>query len=208
LDKRFTNPRGPGYPVGLGLSRKQVDDLTDFLENGLYDRAFRDDDPKSTTDRFQPSKRDLTYSKYRPDLAALGAKDGFMPSGLAVDNNDPLSRRDQGLEFLNVTSQAVPSRVRSETVGDRQLDVYKITNNGTTVVDTHLLTIVRGLPRQASLNNASGTTKSGAPYMRLFLKEGVLQPGQSTYAELQFTRPRDVPRLNYTLELLSGQGNP
>ena len=208
LDKRFTNPRGPGYPVGLGLSRKQVDDLTDFLENGLYDPAFRDDDPNSTTDRFQPSKRDLTYSKYRPDLAALGAKDGFMPSGLAINNNDPLSRRDQGLEFLNVTSQAVPSRVRSETVGNRQLDVYKITNNGTTVVDTHLLTIVRGLPRQASLNNASGTTKSGEPYLRLFLKEGVLQPGQSAYAELQFTRPKDVSRLNYTLELLSGQGNP
>ena len=61
----------------------------------------------------------------RPDLAALGAKDGFVPSGLALNNNDPLSRRDQGLEFLDVTSQATPSRVYSDTIGNRQLDVYK-----------------------------------------------------------------------------------
>jgi hypothetical protein len=29
----------------------------------------------------QPNERDLTYSKYRPDLAALGAQDGFMLGG-------------------------------------------------------------------------------------------------------------------------------
>ncbi len=208
LDARFTHPRGPGTPRGLGLSKRQVDDLTDFLENGLYDPAFRDDDPKSTTDRFQPSKRDLTYSKYRPDLAALGAEDGFMPSGLAINNNDPLSRRDQGLEFLDVTSQAIPSRVSSDTFGNRQLDVYKITNNSTEVIDTHLLTVVRGLPRHARLANADGTSKDGDPYLRLFLNDGVLQPGQSAYAVFSFTRPRDVARMNYRLELLSGQGNP
>ncbi len=33
LSARFTNPRGPGYPGGLGLSEQQVDDLADFLEN-------------------------------------------------------------------------------------------------------------------------------------------------------------------------------
>ena len=211
LDARFTHPRGPGTPRGLGLSKRQVDDLTDFLENGLYDPAFVKFDPRSTTDTFQPNARDLAYSKYRPDLVAASGgnlRDGFMPSGLPIDNNDPLSRRDQGLEFLNVTSQAVPSRVRSDILGDRQRDVYRITNNGSTVVDTHLLTIVRGLPREASLSNASGTTRSGDPYLRLFLNDGVLQPGQSTYAELQFTRPSGVPRLNYTLELLSGQGQP
>ena len=48
---------------------------------------------------------DLAYSKNRPDLAALGAKDGMMLSGLAIDDNDPLARRDQGLEFLDVTPQ-------------------------------------------------------------------------------------------------------
>jgi hypothetical protein len=208
LDARFTNPRGPGTPKGLGLSAKQVDDLTDFIENGLYDPAFLKFDPRSSTDAFQPHERDLTYSKYRPDLAALGAKDGFVPSGLAINNNDPLSRRDQGLEFLDVTSQATPSRVYSDTIGNRQLDVFKITNNGTTVVDTHLLTIARGLPRQVRLANASGTTSSGDPYLRLFLNKGVLEPGQSTFAVLFFQRPHDMPRADYRLELLSGQGNP
>jgi Di-haem cytochrome c peroxidase len=208
LDARFTNPRGPGYPRGLGLSRRQVEDLTEFLDNGLYDSAFVKYDPRSSTDAFQPHARDLTYSRYRPDLAALGAKDGFMLSGLAINNNDPLSRRDQGLEFLNVTSQAVPSRVYSDTLGNRQLDVYKITNNGTTVVDTHLLTIARGLPRGIRLTNASGTTSTGEPYLRLFLDQGVLEPGKSAFAVLLFQRPAHVPRLNYRLELLSGQGNP
>jgi Di-haem cytochrome c peroxidase len=208
LDARFTHPRGPGSQRGLGLSSRQVDDLADFLENGLYDPAFRKYDPKSNTDSFQPHERDLTYSKYRPDLAALGAKDGFMLSGLAINNNDPLSRRDQGLEFLDVTSQATPSRVYSDTIGNRQLDVYKITNNGTTVVDTHLLTIARGLPRDIKLQNASGMTSNGDPYLRLFLNKGVLQPGQSTFAVLFFQRPPKTERVNYRLELLSGQGNP
>jgi cytochrome c peroxidase len=208
LDARFTNPRGPGTPRGLGLSERQIDDLTNFLENGLYDPAFLKYDPSSSTDAFQPHERDLTYSKYRPDLAALGAKDGFVPSGLAINNNDPLSRRDQGLEFLDVTSQATPSRVYSDTIGNRQLDIYKITNNGTTVVDTHLLTIARGLPRAVKLANASGTTSSGDPYLRLFLNKGVLAPGQSTFAVLFFQRPHDMPRADYRLELLSGQGKP
>ena len=39
------------------------------------------------------------------NLAALGAKDGFMLSGEAIDDDDPLSRRDEGFEFLDVTSQ-------------------------------------------------------------------------------------------------------
>jgi hypothetical protein len=208
LDARFTNPRGPGTPAGLGLSKRQLDDLADFLENGLYDPAFVKYDPKSSTDGFAPHERDLTYSKYRPDLAALGAKDGFMLSGLGTVNNDPLSRRDQGLEFLDVTSQAPPSRVYSDTFGSRQLDVYKITNNSTKVVDTHLLTIARGLPRDVRLANASGTTSTGDPYLRLFLNKGVLEPGQSTFAVLFFQRPHNMPRADYRLELLSGQGTP
>ncbi len=49
LTPRFTNPRGPGSPRGLGLNEEQVDDITDFLENGLYDPAFVKFDPNSTT---------------------------------------------------------------------------------------------------------------------------------------------------------------
>src|SRR5262249_50827349 len=41
LDQRFTSPRGAGTR-GLGLTDAQVDDLADFLENGLYDSTFAD----------------------------------------------------------------------------------------------------------------------------------------------------------------------
>jgi hypothetical protein len=204
LSARFTNPRGPGYPVGLGLSEKQVDDLADFLENALYDPAFVHFDRKSSTDTLQPNERDLTYSKYRPDLAALGAKDGFMLSGLAIDDNDPLARRDQGLEFLDVTSQATITRLEG---GDDD-DAYRITNTGSSVIDTHLLVIVSGLPKNARLLNASGITSGGDPYIRLFLRDGVLNPGHSVAVRLQFAGEGRKGAHGYSLVLLSGQGKP
>jgi cytochrome c peroxidase len=210
LSARFTNPRGPGYPRGLGLSEQQVDDIADFLENALDDPAFVHFDPRSSTDTFQPNERDLTYSKYRPDLAALGAKDGFMLSGLAIDSNDPLTRRDEGLEFLDVTSQASVEKIGSDSHGGRQTDEYRITNRGQSVVDTHLLIIVRGLPHGTELENASGTTHTGDPYIRVFLPDGVLQPGQNIVQTLVFKRPggNNAQAVSYVLDLLSGQGNP
>src|SRR5438067_3525985 len=87
------------------------------------------------TDTLQPNERDLTYSRYRPDLAALGAKDGFMISGLAIDNNDALSRRDEGLEFLDVTSQTLIEKLGSSRHEGRQADSYTITNTSSSVVD-------------------------------------------------------------------------
>ena len=111
LTTRFTHPRGPGSPRGLGLSDDQVDDLTDFLENGLYDPAFVHYDPNSPTRMFQLSPPDFLYSVYRPDLVAAGAMDGRPAvdgrplSGLPQDNDDALSRRDMGLEFLDVTNR-------------------------------------------------------------------------------------------------------
>src|SRR3954469_13408058 len=105
LTRRFTHPRGADAPRGLGLNRDEVDDLTDFIENGLYDPAFVHFDPKSPTTMFQLSPRDVLYSVYRPDLAALQGTDGGPASGLPEDNDDPLSRRDKGLEFLDVTAQ-------------------------------------------------------------------------------------------------------
>ncbi len=209
LSPRFTNPRGPGSPNGLGLSEEQVNDLTDFLVNGLYDPAFVKYDPNSTTDTFQPNERDLTFSKYRPDLAALGAKDGLMPSGRASSNNDPLSRRDQGLEFLDVTSQASVSLTRSSTDDGVQTDTYRIANNSESIIDTHLLVIAQGLPSGVQLRNRnSGTTSNGAPYLRVFLPNGALLPGQSTVQTLRFSRPDGSKQLRYRLTLLSGQGKP
>ena len=226
LSTQFTNPRGSGFPRGLGLTARQVDDLTDFLENGLYDPALRNYDPKSTTEAFQPHERDLTYSKYRPDLAALGAKDGFMLSGLPVDNNDPLSRRDQGLEFLDVTPklhialiQAKSGSGRGEVGEDddkgrdhdrgrRMRQTYRITNNSSVVVDTHLLIIAKGLSRQVEMENRNGTTSTGDPYRRIFLPNGVLRPGQSIVETFSFKGQPHAAQTKYSLTVLSGQGNP
>jgi cytochrome c peroxidase len=206
---RFSRPRGPGSPRGLGLSDDQVNDLTDFIENALYDPAFVHFDPNSTTDTIKLNDRDVTYSVYRPDLAALGAVDGLPGSGRPPDNDDALSRRDMGLEFLDVTTQVDIARITSNrSHGGRWEDVYRITNNSSSTVDTHLLFIARGLSFDIEMQNASGRTENGDPYLRVFLADGVLPAGQSIVQRLTFRRHANAPPLRYTLQILSGQGNP
>jgi cytochrome c peroxidase len=200
LEPRFTNPRGKGTPRGLGLSNDQIDAIADFLENGLYDPGF--------AQAFQPNEADLNYSKNRPELALLGAKDGQLLSGRAVDNDDPLSRRDAGLEFLDVTPQVRVERLDGNRSGSKTEDVYRLTNISDSLVDTHLLVIVRGLPARVRLTNASGTTHDGAPYIRVFLRDGVLQPGQHITQRLLFNDVGRWKQPPYRIELLSGQGNP
>ena len=92
-----------------------------------------------------------------------------------------ISRRDMGLEFLDVAGQVNLERIGSNVSGanGRQQDVYKITNNSSSVIDTHLLVMARGLSDQIKMENASGMTSSGYPYVRVFLPDGVLLPGQS-----------------------------
>ena len=197
LEPRFTNPRGKGTPRGLGLNDDQVDAIADFLENGLYDPGF--------ARAFQPNEADMSYSKNRPELAAVGAKDGQLLSGRAVDNDDPLSRRDEGLEFLDVTPQVRVDRTDSDHSGIKTEDVYRLTNISDSLVDTHLLVIVRGLPARVRLTNASGTNHNGEPYIRVFLRDGVLQPGQRITQRLVFT---DVGRWRlppYRIELCPGR---
>jgi cytochrome c peroxidase len=192
---RFSHPRGPDSEPGLGLSEAQVDDLTDFIENGLYDPTF--------VSSFMLTEPEMKYSEFRPDLMALGAVDGRALSGLPQDNNDPLSRRDMGLEFLNVTPL-----VTTQITNGNGSDMLTLTNNSSSVVDTHLLVIVQGLPEGMKLSNASGMTKNGDPYLRVFLKDGVLNPGESINEELQFEGSSDEMKASYRLTLLSGQGNP
>jgi cytochrome c peroxidase len=209
LTTRFTHPRGPGSPRGLGLSKDQVEDIADFIENGLYDPAFAKFDPKSPKTFFELSPIDVTYSKYRPDLAALGAVDGHPPSGRPQNNDDARSRRDAGLEFLDVTSQVNIDLIDTKRHGNRREDVYRLTNNSASVVDTHLLMIAHGSSGRIDLANASGTTSAGDPYRRIFLTDGVLKPGQSIVRRLVIRSDQpNLPPVGYTLKLLSGQGNP
>ncbi len=147
------------------------------------------------------------YSIYRPDLAALGTIDGLMPSGRNVSVNDALSRRDAGLEFLDVTNQ-LTAELTDSSGGRREVNDYEIRNTSSSIVDTHLLVIARGLSQGIRLKNASGTTSSGDPYLRVFLPDGVLLPGQSISVRLVFKRRRNAPQASYTLTFLSGQGKP
>ena len=121
---------------------------------------------------------------------------------------DPLSRRDQGLEFLDVTAQAQIALIDRDRDDGRHRDVYRITNNSTSIIDTHLLVVTKRLPRQIQLVNGSGKTQAGDPYLRVFLTDGVIMPGQSIVASLVFERDRNDPQVNYSLGLLSGQGQP
>ena len=132
-----------------------------------------------------------------------------MISGLAIDNNDALSRRDAGLEFLDVTSQLRVDRLTSHSEGARQTDTYRITNSSASVVDTHLLIIIKELPDRVRVENAREMTTSGDPYIRVFLRNGILQPGQSIVHSFVFRRPHNSGApVNYTLGFLSGQGHP
>jgi len=203
LDVRFTSPRGDGTQ-GLGLTPEQVDDLTDFLENGLYDPTF--------AASFQPTADDLNYSAMHPTLAAAGAVDGMLLSGLAIDDDDPLSRRDQGLEFLDVTEQAGMS---VSTMGST--DTWVITNTSASVIDTHLLVIVTGLESGVTVDAPEETRNrarpggspsgepAGQPVYRVFLPQGVLEPGASISVDIIRSGGSSD---SYGLKLLSGQGEP
>jgi hypothetical protein len=217
LTTRFTNPRGAGSRRGLGLSDRQVSDLTDFLENALYDPAFVRFDPARPNAMFELSPLDVLYSVYRPDLAALGAVDGRPASGLPPNNDDALSRRDMGLEFLDVTDRVRSglldvSRHDADAGAGRRAEqeqrTYRITNTSASPVDTHLLVVASGLSFQVEMTNASGRTTAGDPYLRVFLPNGVLAPGQSIDVTFDFRRQSRAPSIKFNLKLLSGQGTP
>jgi mono/diheme cytochrome c family protein len=210
LSARFTNPRGAGYPTGLGLSAEQVDDLTDFLENALYDPALVQYDPDSSTDTLQPNPRDLTYSKYHPELAAFHVRDGVMLSGEAIDDNDPLTRRDEGIDPpIDVTAAVSIALIGRDVQAGRQIDRYSITNSSTAVIDTNLLVLAEGLPNGVQLIGPhTAVSSGGAPYLRVFLTNGVLNPGESTVLTLRFHLSGGPAPVGYRLDLRSGQGNP
>lgn len=191
VDPLFTNPRGADRP-GLGLSPGQVDALVDFLENGLYDPGFVRFDPHSPTETFEPNARDLTYSR---ELRALGAVNGLLPSQKNIGSDDPLSRRDRGLEFLEVTDR-LTSRLDPEG-GDpsraRMVERLTLTNRSAAPIDGDLLLVFSQMPSGMVLTNAEGRSTRmagmvGMPYLRLRFSEGQLAAGASVPVELAFRR--------------------
>ena len=184
--------------------------------------------------RFQPAAADLTFSSGSHNDLLVAAKaagqtlpDGLLISGSAIDDNDHLSRRDQGLEFLDVTSQITAT---VSTSGNT--DIWTLANNGTpvapngaTVIDTNLIVAVKGLPSGVTVDATTTTTNTartggtasgvtaGTPYYRLYLSEtdahgfgGVLNSGDSV--TLAITRTGGGSNSSYSLQMLSGQGQP
>jgi len=200
IDPRFTSPRGAGT-TGLGLTDAQVDDLTDFLVNVLYDVNFKKTFQPDPADDLAFSKPGTTANKYLSGVPNL--TDGLMPSGLAVDDNDALARRDQGLQFLDVTSSIA---ITSSSSGS--IDTWVLANKGSTAIDTNLIVIFKvtdsGVTLDTQLKTA-GTIPPGGdgvvtdpntihgfkdsakgvaapanlPYYRIVLPGGQLGPGQS-----------------------------
>ncbi|MFQ5876426.1 MAG: cytochrome-c peroxidase [Acidobacteriota bacterium] len=220
LSRLFTQPRGTTYPPGLGLNPAQIDALVDFLENALYDPGLRRPEPGSPTRPFDPTARELRYSTERPDLAALGAPDGRMPSGLPPFNADPLSRRDLGLELLDVSGRievkrtAIRAGAPATGAGRPRLSrVERITlvNRGADPIDTDLMIVLRGLTEGLSLANADGISiavpEPALPYRRVFLEGGTLAPGASLDLLLRFSGSPRRP-LDYEAVILSGQAAP
>ncbi len=212
VTRRFTNPRGDEAPPGLGLSDEDVDALVDFLENALYDPAFARFEPNSTTETFELNDRDLTYSVYRPELAALGARDKLVASGLSKVNEDALTRRDLGLEFLDVSSRIkISQKIVKYGFGYTQIHKLRLTNTSHEPIDTHLLLCFKKLPLGAKVLSAAGQTTAtpdeGLPYQRVYLPDGGIAPGASAYVTIRFFTATKKS-LNYDLTFLSGQGKP
>jgi hypothetical protein len=207
-DERFTHPRGPGSEPGLGLDGQQVDDLVAFMEGALCDASLIAFDPESSTEPMLPN---LAYSTYDAELAGTaGVVDGLMPSGRPLGSNDPLTRRDFGLEFLNVTSKLAPGApiVSDNNGGSEQQDDVLVKNTSSDIVDTHLIVVVDNLPAGVTLLDAGGRTKNGKPFVRVFLDGGALLPGNAQPITLRFKRARAGTKVTgYTLGFLSGQGD-
>lgn len=210
---RFTNPRGASQPAGLGLSAGDVDDLVDFLENALYDPAFARLDASSSTNTFELNARDLTYSLNRSDLASLGAVDGLMASGLCSSSNDALTRRDRGLEFLDVTSRIVVGLRGVDKDASKQIQTHHLalTNISSEPVDTHLIICFMTMTAGVTVMDAEGRTKTtpvtGVPYLRVFIPGGTIEPGEVMDVAVRLSAAATT-NVTYTVDLLSGQGKP
>jgi di-heme cytochrome c peroxidase len=210
----FTHPRAPDV-TGLHLSPGDVDALVDFLENGLYDPAFVKYDPRSPTDTFEPNVRDLSYSG---ELHALGAVDGLLPSHMNLGSNDPLSRRDRGLEFLDAGNMFVATSMgitfplgRSPGLSMLKRQTWRITNRTDQPIDGDILLVLDAMSPNVKILNAEGVTTRmepiGMPYLRIRPAGGQVAPGASITAEIEFTGTGRLPQ-QYHFHVMCGAGVP
>src|SRR5262249_38347508 len=130
-----------------------------------------------------------------------------------ASSNDGLTRRDRGLEFLEVTGHLEVSvrSVEKDAANQVQTQHLVLTNISSETVDTHLLLCFTRLTAGVTVLDAEGLTRSGpvagVPYLRVFLPEGVLEPGEVLEVVVRFGAAAST-EVEYTVALLSGQGKP
>lgn len=206
LTQRFTHPRGKDAPPGLGLSAQQIDDLTEFLENGLYDPAFATDTPGSPTRAFELTEAELAYSVHRPDLAALGAVDGITAGGRCVANDDLLSRIDRGFMLPDVTALCALEIAGTTFRPGARTDHVVLMNTGPVPLRSPL-TIAVALPPGVSLASADGVTSEvpvpGLPFQRVVVGGGLLGRGASVAFDVVLAA-KDASGVTYTTTVFCG----
>jgi len=180
---RFSNPRGDGFGPGLGLTESEVDDLTDFLENGLFDPALIEFDPNSPTLTVGLNEEvDLNYSEFRPDLAALGAVDGFVIS--------QRGRTQEVVLELSNTSDSVVDTNLIVVIEDLPTGVTLGNASGTTSDGDPFIRIF--------LDDNDGTLLPNAEVRASLSFDGVSSRGFR----------RSIRPVSFSTTFLSGQGTP
>ncbi len=109
---------------------------------------------------------------------------------------------------FHVRRRVAPGKVDIIFVRIHQL---KLTNSSDEAVDTHLRLCFKGLPLGAVVLSAEGRTighpSPGLPYQRIFLPNGVLEPGKTVSASITIYTGSRLP-LKLNMDVLSGQGRP
>ena len=147
------------------------------------------------------------------ELHARGAVDGELLSHKCIGSDDPLSRRDRGLEFMEVTSQLLVETRAPQTDPSTGMMVQPLTlTNRGTPIDGDLLLVVTGLPAGMVMANADGrVTRTvgtlGMPYVRVRFTGGQMAPGATHSMELHLQGGGILPG-NYGMRAICGAGAP
>ncbi len=131
-----------------------------------------------------------------------------------MGSDDALSRRDRGLEFLEVTGSLASDMDSPKYDAATRMFTQRVrlTNFSGTPVDGDLLVIVTQMPTGVLLMNAEGRSTRmagmvGMPYLRLHLENGQLAAGASIPVDLQI-RVVGSGTGSYAFRMLSGAGVP
>ena len=86
-----------------------------------------------------------------------------------------------------------------------------LTNISSEPVDTHLIVCFMTMTAGVTVMDAEGNTRTtpvtGVPYLRVFIPEGTIEPGEVMDVSVRLSAAATT-NVSYTIDLLSGQGKP